>query len=158
MINEVNKKEANNQENCYDNKYLKLITNSDDCINNNTDKENNDNNNNINNRYINLNELYREHKKQKEKKMLNLLGSEEIFINRQKQIQIIKQRNELLHLKKINSFININNNMNSNNEQNNVGGVINDNNNNVFEDNMFSLNDYKNFEYSIINIGNEIKH
>jgi hypothetical protein len=102
----------------------------------------------------------------------DLLGSEEIFIDRQKQIQILKKRNLFLHLKKTNSFANNNNNNNINKNTinnhmnnlpkniNNLEELINANNANNSDKNpcdihMFSLNDYKNFEYSIINIINE---
>ena len=165
MINENSKIEENKEEINDENFNFELITNSDDYKNNN-DKENN---NNINTRYISLNDLFKTHKEQKQKEMNknDLLGSEEIFIDRQKQIQILKKRNLFLHLKKANSSANNNNNINKNTINNhsnnlpkninNLEELINANNSdkNPCDVRMFSLNDYKNFEYSIANIINE---
>ena len=148
--------ELNNKENSNDKNSFGLITNSDDYKNNNNKGEDNNN-------YINISDSLKLF--QLQNKIINnsLLGSEEIFINQKKEIETIKQKNQVLNLQKesksnallhkINkNYINIDSHINGNVEQLKENNC---NNADVCNDEIYTLNDYKNFEYSIINTENE---
>ena len=151
--------ELNNKENSNDKNSIRSFTNSDEDKNNNNEGEDNNN-------YINISDSLKLF--QVQNKIINnsLLGSEEIFINQKKEIEIIKQKNQLLYLQKetkssplphvqnkINkNYINTDSNINLNAKQLKENNCNNDD---GYNDEIFTLNDYKNFEYSIINTENE---
>ena len=127
------------------------------------------------NEKININDSLKLYENQIDSKNsnINLLGSEEIFINQKLEIEKMKKKNELFYIKKeslTNSQANTKNNFNNNiiytNKSNEIMNTnilksteINEKiknlyelNNEIIEDlQTFSLNDNKNFEYIIIN-------
>ena len=153
---EIKKEEKSNE-----GKSIEQNSSSDDYRDNNDE----DNNNNMN-----INDSLNIYEKKNDKKDTNLLGSEEIFINQKKEIEIMKKRNEILYLKKeskSNSLANTKNYFNSktNKSNNNINdiekeeeskekpfnGFISISNDNMCDIQTFTLNDYKNFEYTILN-------